>query len=294
MRYRSLFPLLLLACNLPAFAQPGSLTAEQVIARMREAAHLTAHPGTVDTIKSGDPATVVTGIATAISPTMDVLRKAVAAGDNLILTHEPTFYNHQDADTLFAHDPVYLEKLAYIRDHHLVVFRFHDGAHQRDPDFTMEGWAHKVGWTTTHRVPGGPLLYTSAPVTVGELARQLETVTGAKVMRIVGDPNLRVTRFAFGPGASGEPRQIQALERDDVEVLIVGEIPEWETISYVWDASQQGRHKALILAGHYTSEEAGSEELATWLRTVLPGQRIDFIPAGEPYTLPVIATRPAR
>ena len=290
MRLSSLLPLSLLACSLPLAAQTKTMTAEQVIARMREAAHVGVEPGTVDTIKAGDPKTVVNGIATTISPTMDVLRKAVAAGDNLILTHEPTFYNHADADTLFQRDPVYLEKLAYIRDHKLVVFRFHDGAHQRNPDFMMEGWAHMVGWTGAHRVPGGPLLYTSAPITVGELARKLEVATGAKVMRIVGDPNLQVTKLAYGPGAPGEARQIQALERDDVEVLVAGEIPEWETISYVWDAGQQGRHKAMILAGHYTSEEPGTKELAEWLRTVLPGQRIDFIPAGEPYSMPA-ATR---
>ncbi|GAA3748851.1 hypothetical protein GCM10022270_03560 [Terriglobus aquaticus] len=282
--------MLLLACGLPAHSQQAPLTAEQVIARMREAAHVSIQPGTVDTIKAGDPTTVVTGIATTISPTMDVLRKAVAAGDNLVITHEPTFYNHQDADTLFVNDPVYREKLQYIREHKLVIFRFHDGAHQRDPDFIMEGWAHQAGWTAAHRVPGGPLLYTSAPITVGDLARKLEAATGAKVMRIVGDPNLRVTRIAYGPGSPGEARQIQALERDDVEVLVAGEIPEWETISYVWDASQQGRHKAMILLGHYTSEEAGSKNLAEWLRTVLPGERVDFIPAGEPYSLP-IATR---
>jgi putative NIF3 family GTP cyclohydrolase 1 type 2 len=91
---------------------------------------------------------------------------------------------------------------------------------------------------------------------------------------------------AYAPGAPGEARQIAALERDDVEVLIGGEIPEWETISYAWDAAQQGRHKALILLGHYTSEEPGMDNAATWLRTVFPGVKVDFIPAGEPYWLP--------
>jgi putative NIF3 family GTP cyclohydrolase 1 type 2 len=75
------------------------------------------------------------------------------------------------------------------------------------------------------------------------------------------------------------------LERDDVEVLVGGEIPEWETISYAWDAKQQGRHKALILMGHYTSEEPGMKTVADWLKTVLPGMKVDFIPAGEPYWL---------
>ena len=49
---------------------------------------------TVDTLKGGDPATAVTGIVTTFLDTMDVLREAVRLGDNLVISHEPTFYNH--------------------------------------------------------------------------------------------------------------------------------------------------------------------------------------------------------
>jgi hypothetical protein len=79
---------------------------------------------------------------------------------------------------------------------------------------------------------------------------------------------------------------VKALERDDVEVLLVGEIPEWETILYVRDAAQQGRRKALILLGHVTSEEAGMENCAKWLKPMFPGMPVTFIAAGEPYWMP--------
>jgi putative NIF3 family GTP cyclohydrolase 1 type 2 len=228
----------------------------------------------------------VTGIVTTISPTMEVLRKAVAAHDNFIITHEPTFYNHQDADTLFKTDPVYLEKLKYINDNKLVIFRWHDGAHGVKPDETMQAWQEKAGWTTAHREGRGPLMYTSAPITLKALALKLEKTTGGRVIRIIGDPNQTFTKLAYAPGSPGAAPQIKALESDDVEVLIGGEVPEWETISYAWDASQQGRHKALILLGHYTSEEPGMDIAAKWLKTIFPGTKIDFIPAGEPYWLP--------
>ena len=261
------------------------LTVEQVVATMREAARATPTATTVDTIKAGDPSTVVTGIATTVTPTMDVLRRAVAARDNLIITHEPTFYNHPDAE-LFKADPVYLEKQAYIRDHGLVIFRWHDGFHAQTPDFTFEAWKRIAGWTTAARDGRGPLLYTSAPVTVKALARQLQSKLRGRVVRVVGDPDLTVTKLAYTPGAPGEARQVTLLERDDVEVLVGGEIPEWETIAYALDAAQQGRHKAMILVGHYTSEEPGMEDCAIWLKTVFPGMRVDFIAAGEPYWAP--------
>jgi len=32
------------------------------------------------------------------------------------------------------------------------------------------------------------------------------------------------------PGAGGSASQIKMLERDDVEALLIGEVPEWETV----------------------------------------------------------------
>ena len=108
--------------------------------------HITLPPDTVDTIKAGDPSTPVTGIATTFLPTFAVLQQAVAHGDNLIITHEPSFYNHRDATAFLATDPVYQQKRAYIDQHHLVLFRLHDGWHLRQPDGIVEGWVAEAGW----------------------------------------------------------------------------------------------------------------------------------------------------
>jgi putative NIF3 family GTP cyclohydrolase 1 type 2 len=107
-----------------------------------------------------------------------------------------------------------------------------------------------------------------------------------KTLRVVGDPQMKLTQAALVPGAAGAEMQIAALRRDDVELLLIGEIPEWETIPYVRDAAAQGRHKALILLGHVPSEEPGMEDCARWLRTFLPGIPVEFVPAGEPFRSP--------
>ncbi len=52
---------------------------------------------TVDTFKAGDPDSRVNGIAVTMMATLDVLQRAAAHGDNLIITHEPTFFDHLDA-----------------------------------------------------------------------------------------------------------------------------------------------------------------------------------------------------
>jgi putative NIF3 family GTP cyclohydrolase 1 type 2 len=240
---------------------------------------------TVDTIKAGDPATVVTGIATTFTPSMEVLRRAVAAGDNLIVTHEPTFYNHLDDPALFVDDSVYKEKLAYIREHHLVIWRFHDTWHLREPDGIVEGFVAQAGWKK-YRNPGEQMFFTLPQTTVLRLARDLQRRFHARSIRIVGDPGMKITKVAYRPGASGEAKQVKALERDDVEVLVAGEASEWETVEYARDAQLQGRRKALILLGHLTSEETGMDFCATWLGPLFPGMKVQFIPAGEPYWTP--------
>ena len=101
-----------------------------------------------------------------------------------------------------------------------------------------------------------PHRFTMPRTTVGEIAAALQAKTGARAIRVVGDPQMAVTRVALLPGASGEEKQVKALEQDGVDLLVAGEAREWETVPYVEDAAAEGRHKALILLGHEVSEEA--------------------------------------
>src|SRR5258708_30394497 len=82
-------------------------------------------PNTVDVIKEGDAATPVKGIVTCMFATMDILRQAVQKDCNLIIAHEPLYYNHLDDTKAFQNDAVFLEKKRFINDHQLVVWRFH-------------------------------------------------------------------------------------------------------------------------------------------------------------------------
>lgn len=283
---RFVYPALaaLLIWSLPGFAQDSArgLTATQVMQRIIAATGAAPPLETVDTLKAGDPNTVVTGIVTTFMDTYPVLEQAVARGKNLIITHEPTFYNHPDNLSPLAADPVQQQKLAYIREHHLVVWRFHDTWHMRQPDGILAGMVEQFGWKQ-YQSSTDPQHFTMPATTVRKVAESLQLRTGARAIRIVGDPAMTVTEVELMPGASGSDRQIKALEQDNVQLLVAGESREWETVPYVVDAAAQGRHKALILLGHEISEEAGMDECARWLRTLLPGMPIEFIPAGEPF-----------
>ena len=274
-----------------ASATSPPITARQIIERIQD--HTGGrdgeawHGATVDTVKAGDLDTPVTGIATTFSATMDVLQRAVARGANLIVAHEPTFYDHLDETAWMGSDPVLEAKLDYIRKHKLVVWRFHDHWHHApgQPDGVLKGMVAGLGWEEFQSATT-PYFFTIPEIRLDDLARQVKRRLGIRTLRVVGDRGLKVRRVGFAPGAAGRDRQVQALASDDVQVLLVGESREWETVLYVVDAVGQGRPRGLILLGHDVSEELGMKECATWLRAFVPEVPIEYIPAGEPFWAP--------
>jgi len=82
--------------------------------------------GTVDTVKSGDSAQEVSGIVTTFMATHAVIDRAVELGANMIITHEPTYFNHLDETEWLAGDRAYESKREVLDAHHIVVWRFHD------------------------------------------------------------------------------------------------------------------------------------------------------------------------
>ena len=272
---------ILLLAIFPLVSVAQTLTAADAIARIQKHYAAKIPASTVDTVKAGDPSTPVTGIATTFLDTMDVLREAQRRGLNLVISHEPTFYNHLDDSAFFADDPVYREKLAFIQQHHMVVFRFHDQMHEVVPDPVAMGFVQSMGWQS-YMDAGSPWQLTIPRTTLLDLSRELARKLNAPTLRVVGRPDLTITHVALLPGAGGTQKQIVALRSDDVEVLLAGEVPEWETVEYVRDASAQGRHKALILLGHAISEEAGMKQCSEDLRALFPNVNVQFVAAGQP------------
>ena len=64
---------------------------------------------------------------------------------------------------------------------------------------------------------------------------------------MVGNPKMEFTKVGFAAGAPGGSSHISLLQNPEVEVLVAGEAPEWETYLYVNDASQQNKNKAVII-----------------------------------------------
>jgi putative NIF3 family GTP cyclohydrolase 1 type 2 len=257
-------------------------TASQVIKKIIEKTGASVIPNTVDIIKEGDPQTPVTGIVTTMFGTMKVLKKAVDMNCNLIIVHEPLYYNHLDQTKQFQNDPVFLEKQKFIKDHNLVIWRFHDYIHSIEPDGILSWMVLKLGWKG-YVLNNNLDQYILPETTLEKLLQDLKKVFPKNAFYVIGDPDLKLSKVRLAPGAPGSNYQITLLEKEDVDVLIAGEVPQWETYEYMRDAVEQGRKKAIIFLGHINSEEAGMEYCADWLKGFIKNIPIHFIESGPSF-----------
>jgi putative NIF3 family GTP cyclohydrolase 1 type 2 len=271
-----------------ALAQTPSLTARQVVARIQQHVGVPWQSDTVDTFKEGDPDAVVTGIAVTMMATLDVLQRAAAVGDNLIITHEPTFFDHMDVSDQLPEkneDPVIAAKRQFIAGHHLIIWRFHDHWHARNPDGIEAGMVHALGWEK-FQDPQNQYLFNIPETSLDQLASDIKSRLAIRIVRVVGDPNLRITKLALAPGAAGLTKHAQALEMPGVQALVIGEAQEWEAVEYVSDAVSEGKPKSLIMLGHIPSEQAGMDECTRWLKTFVSEVPVQFVPTREPFWSP--------
>jgi putative NIF3 family GTP cyclohydrolase 1 type 2 len=259
----------------PLFTK-GQITPEDIVNRIKKQVTCPWADQTVDTFKAGDPRSETTGVAVCMFADMQVLKEAVEKGCNFIITHEPVFYNHLDQTESFQNDPVFLEKKEFIEKNRLVIFRFHDHIHKTEPDGISVGMIRKLD-LNQFAVNGSQTFFQVPEKTLKDYANELKHKFELESIRVIGNPDLKFTKLAFMAGAPGGQRHIQMLRNNEVEVLIAGEAPEWETYLYANDAVQQDKKKAVIFLGHIKSEEAGMEYCAEWLREFVTEVPVHFI-----------------
>lgn len=238
-----------------------------------------------DTFKFGGPDTEVTGIATTVFCSFEMVQKASAAGCNMIIPHEDTYWNDRDDVAIVSGDPLYTKKVDFMRKNYIVVFRIHDHMHSQRPDFTYVGSARDVGLDPKYETAPNSHRFVVPETTLGALASQVKARSGARALRVVGDPNARISRIQLGVGYATPP-----VHNPDVDVVISGEQQETDgtldSPAYVLDAVTLGINKGWIMLGHAISEEAGMLEMAQWIKGFVPEIPVQLVKAGEPFWAP--------
>jgi putative NIF3 family GTP cyclohydrolase 1 type 2 len=224
------------------------VTAQEIADRIKKSVGVEWSSDDVDTFKAGDPSMVVTSVVTTSMATLDVLQKAVQAGANFVITAAPTFYTKADLSMPAARGL---------------------GAGAADGRGQLAALHYEV-----------PM------ITLGALASQLKKTLGTRGgIRAIGDPSTTVRRIGLLPGYTLVQASIAMMPT--VDVIIAGEVQEWESATYAQDVVFAGIKKGFISIGRVVNEAPGMQVCAEWLKTIVPELPVRFISAGDPYWRPL-------
>ena len=272
----------------------AAITAADVIDRIKKNIGVEWKLDAVDGVKAGDPSTAAKGIVTTSMATLAVLQQAVKAGANIVITAQPTFFGRADVPTPPAGrgaanqaappDRIFTAKNDFIIRNKLVVFRLSEHWRQRQPDPLAEGIAAALRWSK-YQSASDPQRFEIPSVRLDALASHVKS--GLRLqggIRVVGNPQTMVQRVGLLPGTT--PIQAALKMLPAVDVIVAGEVREWESVEYARDKVFSGEKKGLILVGRVVSEEPGMEVCANWLRTFVSEVPVRHISAGDPYWRP--------
>lgn len=257
-------------------------TVQEVMDFVLKEGGLTPLKETVDTLKSGEGSQAVTGIVSTMFPTIPIIEEAIKLKANFIIAHEPSFYNHNDRSDWVKDNAVLKKKQDLLEKNKIAIWRFHDYCHRLKPDAVSYGVAKKANWLPYYKT--GEVMLKIPSTSLKKLVDHLKTSLNISHVRVIGDLTQNCERIALLPGAWGGPMQVSTAEKEKPDVLIVGELSEWETAEYIRDARAFGQNISLIVLGHAVSEEPGMAWFAEWLQPKLTDIKITHISSGDPFT----------
>ena len=259
--------------------------------------------GFSDGILFGSVDTTVTGVVTTFTPTLDILRKAVTSDKNVIICREAPSYSRGERAPLFwrngpapakdllDNDPVWHVKQEVISKNNLVIVRFFDNWDARKTDGQLRGLSRALGWDSFHLAAARGEeayeprnVYFRLPMTsLSGLAQDIQRKLNVRGVRIIGKPEVRVSNAALTHGLLLVSDAERILREPDLDVIIAGDVVEWEAAPYFEDLITAGKAKGLVLLGDEVSEEPGSGEMAEWLKRFVTEVPVEWVPAGEPF-----------
>jgi putative NIF3 family GTP cyclohydrolase 1 type 2 len=270
--------------NADAKTLQGSITVQNVINLIIRNIPNAPYKQTVDTLKSGSADLIVSGIVTTMFPTISVIQKAIELKANFIIAHEPAFYNHADETEWLAQDDVYQFKKSLLEKNKISVWRCHDYLHSHQLDGVQRGVFQAMGWGKYYNSENPRLLNLPTAMQLQEIIGQLKNKLQIQTLRFVGDPTQSCKKIVLLPGAVGGSGQIKSLQEEQPDLLICGELQEWETAEYIRDALATGKKLSLVVLGHAASEEPGLKWLKDWLQPRIENIKVTHVPSQSPFS----------
>lgn len=231
----------------------------------------------IDRIFTGREDKEVKKAVTCMVVTPDVLRAAVEWGADIIVSHEPTF--HGDNEDIGDFAP-YAFKRKTIKENDLAVCRWHDSPHYGKTDYVSNALIKRVGWEG--KFDGRFTFVFNEPRSPLQIAKDIRDAMNIKHPRIAGRRDGDVRKVSIQLGQRGDVPYLALLE-NDVDLIIGGEVCEWEQIEPIRDMAQIGMQKSAIILGHVVSERYVMQDLADYINENVVGVEAKYIDCGDIY-----------
>lgn len=235
---------------------------------------------TCDTYKAGDGTKEITGVAVSMFATPEIIRECERINANLLIVHEPVFYNHWDEE---HGSKIAQMKKELIEKSGITIVRYHDYAHTIGKDMIYEGELKYLGLKgkkTNNHIFGVNGFILDEELTAKELAKTIENELGIRHVRIAGCSDKKGRKIACCFGTPGHVAEM--MEENDF--VLTGEIVEWEIGEMARDYMQLGYNKAVLVMGHIGSERAGMMYFADLLKEKYNEFKTDYLECGEVYS----------
>ena len=238
---------------------------------------------TCDTLKCGSADKEIKKAAVCCIASVEVIRDAAEWGADMIITHEPTVFDHMDI--IDIEDEITRKKLQLIEEAGMTVYRFHDGMHAAEFDMIAEGELHYIGLDGVYEKGDSfacNRFTLKEPMSALELAEHISKALNISHIRICGERHKKSTKIALCFGSPGEGI-FKALKDGESEIAIAGEVCEWQWGEYARDAAAFGYNKTLMILGHMGSEKDGMRLLSKRLAEKYPQVEFKYFDCGEVY-----------
>ena len=283
-----------------------------VIGRLKSAAGSAWKDAEWDGLQAGSPDAAVTGIAVAWSPSIDVLKRATAAGCNLVITKDPLYWWEKegplpspDSSTSRVNEgivgmtkwdvveanPVYKAKRDLVAESKLNVLRVSENWELTN-SLALEGLMDALKWKPQDSFIADPRIGPHAKTAVVTLpsqtllqaAQTAKQRIGARSVRLLGDKNANITKLAVHPGFLTIAGIRRIAQTPNLDLIIAGEGCEWEAFPYAEDWIDAGHGKGFAMLGLAVTADTGARQYADWVRSTVFPVKVEFFPLGDPFT----------
>jgi putative NIF3 family GTP cyclohydrolase 1 type 2 len=228
-------------------------------------------------------------MAVAWMGTMDAMVQAHGSGCNVLVVHEPIYFNHFDHYGPVEHDPGFQAKKAFLDKTGMVVYRCHDVWDYVPVIGVRDSWAALLGMapgdsSSWEGKQNARVYQLAEPLKIGELSQGIvEKVKpyGQGYVRIAGDPEKEISRLGLGTGMVHGIQVLRSFQEHGADAVVATELMEWRDVHW---ALENGL--SIIHLSHGVSESKGIENLAAYLQKLFPKIEVIYIPSGNnPYSV---------